>query len=117
MKRIGDEGEEIAAKYLLKKGLKIIDKKYRGNGGEIDIIARQDDLLIFVEVKTWRRYGYEELEWAIDKRKQRRLYRCANYFIAMNPRYAGMHLRFDVIYIRYADAKIHHIPNAFGVDG
>ncbi|PIW74862.1 MAG: YraN family protein, partial [Candidatus Portnoybacteria bacterium CG_4_8_14_3_um_filter_44_15] len=54
-RKTGDLGEGIAAKYLENNGYKIIERNYRKNWGEIDIVARKDDCLIFVEVKTMQK--------------------------------------------------------------
>ena len=51
-KNIGDSGEEIAANYLIGKGYEIIERNFRTNVGEIDIIAAHDGFIVFVEVKT-----------------------------------------------------------------
>jgi putative endonuclease len=53
----GNKGEDIAAKYLRDHGFKILERNYRIRGGEVDIIAQDDDFLVFVEVKT--RYSHE----------------------------------------------------------
>ena len=55
-KNIGDSGEEIAANYLIGKGYEIIERNFRTNVGEIDIIAAHDGFIVFVEVKTINRY-------------------------------------------------------------
>lgn len=58
--KTGNYGEDLAYKYLQKMGYKIIERNYRIRGGEIDIVAREGDTLVFVEVKTrWsREYGF-----------------------------------------------------------
>jgi len=56
-KSIGDHGEDIACKYLQKLGYKILERNYRIRGGEIDIVARDKEYMVFVEVKT--RYSHE----------------------------------------------------------
>jgi putative endonuclease len=57
----GRSGEDAAAAYLEEKGIKILEKNFRGRKGEIDIIALDGDTLIFVEVKAWASYGIEAL--------------------------------------------------------
>ncbi len=54
---IGNKGEDLACKYLQKQGYKILERNYRIRGGEIDVVAKDKDTLVFVEVKT--RYSHE----------------------------------------------------------
>ncbi len=72
-KQLGKFGEELACKYLKEKGYQIIDKNYYTRGGEIDIIAKQRDIWIFVEVKTRTNQIFGMPEEAIDYRKQKKL--------------------------------------------
>lgn len=55
--KVGSKGEDLACGYLRKQGYKILERNYRIRGGEIDIVARDGETLVFVEVKT--RYSYE----------------------------------------------------------
>ncbi|KAA0258666.1 YraN family protein [Deferribacter autotrophicus] len=111
MFKIGKAGEKKAAKYLISKGYSIIDKNYRCKFGEIDIIAKKDDVIVFVEVKTRKNrnfgYGFE----AVDRKKIDKIIKVAERFLMSrnieNP------CRFDVISIDGDD--ITHIENAFTV--
>ncbi len=81
--RIGQQGEEIAAQYLSAKGYEIVVKNYRTRNGEIDLIVRDDQKLIFVEVKTLRdSEAWPEL--AVTPRKLATLGRTALYYCMQN---------------------------------
>ena len=107
----GDINEEIAVKYLKKNTkLKIIERNYRNKIGEIDIIARENDVIVFIEVKyrSTLRYGYGRE--AVDDNKQWKIRNVAQMYLReigdMNAR-----VRFDVIDI--LGDEVTHIPNAF----
>lgn len=93
---VGKIGERHAVRYLGKQGFKILATNYRTPLGEIDIIARESDVLAFVEVKTRStgRYGFPEE--AVDRRKQRQLVRVARFYLndCGDPE---MPCRFDVV--------------------
>jgi len=112
---LGERGERTAASFLKKKGMRIIVRNYRGPGGEIDLIARDGETLVFVEVKTRKSGTPAE---AVDEEKQRRISRAALVFLKkhglLNP---GVPSRFDIVAINWPDAAkqpiIEHFPNAF----
>ncbi len=109
----GKQGEELAATFLKNKGLKIIARNVRLKSGEIDIIARADDTLVFVEVKTRSSTAFGSPLEAVDARKMRQVSRAAQEYLIRN----GGHdqaMRFDVVGILLgADIDIEHIENAF----
>lgn len=76
-REIGDKYEEKAVKLLISRGYEILERNYRVKAGEIDIIAKFEDTIVFVEVKYRKtlKYGYG-LE-AVDYRKIRRIYNAA----------------------------------------
>jgi putative endonuclease len=102
---IGRDGETIAKDYLINQGFTILQKNYRTRIGEIDIIAKKEKTIYFIEVKT--RYDdkkgkpYE----AVDKRKIVHLQRVANYFLLKN-RFPDYKLRIGVISILLKDSII-----------
>jgi putative endonuclease len=110
----GKIGEDIAVKFLSRKGYKILKRNYRYGHGEIDIIAMDKDVLIFVEVrvKLSDKFGSPEDSVTIKKREQ--LKKIASAFIQMNE-VNFSECRFDVIGITFKDGKfnINHIVNAF----
>jgi putative endonuclease len=115
---IGREGENIAARELEKKGMKIIARNIRSPAGEIDIAALDGDMLVFVEVKSWLSYSIEELEYAIDLKKQYRIIETAKYFLSSHREYNYMTIRFDVMFVehkieRTGQYTITHLESAF----
>lgn len=114
-KELAKLGEEVAEKYLVSKGYSIIKKNFVFGKGEIDIIAKDGEYLVFVEVKTRRNYDFGEPEYAITKSKQRQLKKIAEAYFYVNGIQEQL-CRFDVITIvgeREEDMKINHIINAF----
>jgi putative endonuclease len=109
LRRLGQEAEDQAAAYLLAQGYTIVTRRYKGRGGEIDLIALDDDILVFVEVKMRRSAVYAADE-AVGPEKLRRLSRAAaSYQAAMGEE--SRRVRFDLIAI---DASgIRHFPAAF----
>ena len=79
--KLGKKAEKIAANYLKKQGLKIIDRNFRTRAGEIDLIAKKGDIFIFVEVKSKKGYGYGSPEEMVDRRKQRKIIRTAELYL------------------------------------
>lgn len=112
----GQLGELEAARYLRSIGCDIIASNYRCRFGEIDIIAREGDTLVFVEVKT-RSAGMALLpREAVTTSKQQKLCRAALHYLAQNSLDAPM--RFDVIEVVLggsfsASKRINHIKHAF----
>lgn len=109
----GDIGEDVAAKFLAKKGFKIVERNFKSKLGEIDIVALDGDTLVFVEVKkrTTAKFGLPRE--AVDFNKQQKLIKNALYYIQTTNAYK-LKKRFDVVEI--LDEKITHIPNAFEVN-
>jgi len=113
---MGSVGEAIASSHLQSKGYRIIAQNYRCKLGEIDIVARQRNILIFCEVKCRQNKEFGEPFEAVTISKQRRLRRLAQYYLLAHPA-PGLDYRFDVIsIITGMDGKpkeIVHIENAF----
>lgn len=115
---LGDEGERSAARYLRRHGLRVITRNYRTNRGEIDLIARDGDTLVFVEVKT-RRSGHPAE--AVTPEKERRLTLAALQFLH---RYGLLEqrCRFDVVAVVWPESSpgspsIEHFVSAFEPPG
>lgn len=109
----GTRGEIIASNYLKGKGYKIIAMNHKNKLGEIDIIAKDKEYLVFIEVKTRysRKFG-DPLE-AVDERKQYKIRNIATMYLKIN-RLLDAPCRFDVIAILGdSDDDIRHIENAF----
>ena len=109
----GDIGEDAAAKFLVKKGFKIVERNFKSKLGEIDIVALDGDTLVFVEVKNRTTAKFGLPREAVDFNKQQKLIKNALYYIQTTNAYK-VKKRFDVVEI--LDEKITHIPNAFEVN-
>ena len=110
---LGIEGEGIACQYLSNTGYRILHTRYRIEGIEIDIIARKEDILVFVEVKTRRSDALESPQDAVDIKKQHRMIRAANAY--MQDYEEDLSIRFDIIAIvtNANHSRIDHIEDAF----
>jgi len=114
---LGERGERAAARYLRRHGMRVLLRGYRTRWGEIDLIAREADILVFVEVKARRRGVPAE---AVASEKQRRLTLTALHFLR---RYQllDQRSRFDIVAIVWPDDRrppeIAHIRNAFEPTG
>jgi putative endonuclease len=115
LRDVGNVGEKIAEKYLLKKGAKILARNYTIRGGEIDLIAEIGETIVFVEVKLRRSEKYGSVYESITPSKQRFLCRAAKTYLQQNgltERFA----RFDAVLI-LPDGTIDHIERAFDYIG
>jgi len=112
---LGRWGEDLALDFLKTQGLKILERNFRCPAGEIDIIARSDRQIIFVEVKTRKSEIFGTPQEAVNQRKQTQIIRVAQWYLEQNP--ANLQPRFDVLAIRTGEGKpdLEHIPDAFGV--
>ena len=112
---LGKYGEDIAAYYLYQKGFSIIQRNFHaGAYGEIDIIARKDNVLNFVEVKTQRHNIFGVPESWVDERKMEQLGLIADAWLSWHPE-IDLDCRFDIIGINLTNNghKIKHIEDAF----
>ena len=110
---LGCWGEELAVRYLRKKGYDIVERDWHSNHRDIDIIALLDDTLVFVEVKTRRNRDFSEPESAVNYQKQRNLLQSINHFLKTKS--IDLPWRFDVITIvgttGCQDPEINHIED------
>lgn len=116
-KVIGNMGEEVAVKFLKKKGHIILERNFNVHGGEIDIITKKDGCIVFVEVKTRSNDDYGGGLEAVNYIKQQRMTKAAQIYL-MN--YVDSPARFDVVVVngymdgkKFKKEKIEHIENAF----
>ncbi|MEM1188736.1 MAG: YraN family protein [Pseudomonadota bacterium] len=93
----GESFEERAAALLEARGLKIIARRYRCRLGEIDLVALDDQCLVFVEVRARRHATHGGAAASVDRRKQCKLARCAAHFLRRHPQWRHQCCRFDVI--------------------
>ncbi len=117
---LGREGERLAAAYLERRGLEILERNWRCSYGEADIIARDGDVTVLVEVKTRLALGErsEEMpELAVNAEKRRRYRSLAAAYLAAHP--FAEDLRFDVIAINVvgdSSARLRHLVGAYCLD-
>ncbi len=97
----GKQGEDAAAQLLRQRGYRIRHQNWRYKNLEIDIIANDGDILVFVEVKTRTSHAYGMPYEFVDHAKQAKLTRAANQYIAAM-KYGG-EIRFDVVSILYSE--------------
>ena len=113
--RRGELGERAAKKHLQKLGLKFLTANFRSERGEIDLIFRDADCLVFVEVKTRSSEEWTRPAAAVDARKKRLLSQTALDYLRRlkNPQ---VKIRFDIVEVLLKDGKVRevrHLPNTF----
>jgi putative endonuclease len=110
----GEAGEALAARVLRQKGYKILATNYRTKLGEIDIIARHRDTIVFVEVKARQSLEFGSPKWAITPQKQRKISMVALYYLKTT-RQGRSKARFDVVAIHStaSQPEVEIIQNAF----
>lgn len=119
----GRSGEALAARFLKRRGIKILARNYRCPAGEIDLIALDKSTrkatgawtLCFVEVKTRRTDRYTDPSAAVNREKQRRIRRVARHYLSTRPT-DGYNVRYDIVSIVWPDKgrpRIEYQPDAF----
>lgn len=118
----GDKGEEMAAEYLERLGYRILDRNYRFERAEVDIVCfepaqnyRDGGQVVFVEVKTRSGLGFGRPEEAVTKEKQRKIVKAAGAYL-YERKLEGSPCRFDVVSVLVApgaEAEIEHFKHAF----
>jgi putative endonuclease len=115
----GKQGEAEAVRFLQRRGYRILDRNVRLWRGEIDLIAYDGDVLVFIEVKARRSLRFGGTSWAVDRRKQERLSRLAMQYLSRQ-RLPDCPCRFDLVLIqgtRDRAPEIELIQNAFDARG
>ena len=115
--RRGELGERAAKKFLQRAGLKFLAANFRSERGEIDLIFRDGDCLVFAEVKTRSSEAWTRPAAAVDARKRRLLSQTALDYLQRlkNP---PVKFRFDIVEVMLADGQvreIRHLPNTFSL--
>ena len=113
-KSSGAWGEDLALRYLTRRGYRLVERNYRKRRGEVDLILRYEETLVFVEVKLRRSTGFGDPLEAVTARKQATIRSLAEQYLADNqPDYDTV--RFDVIGILAdrPEVRLHHIEGAF----
>ncbi len=110
---LGMQGEEIAARYMVEHGYTVLDRNWRSGHKELDMVARRDDTLVFLEVKTrcGRRFGNPQD--AVDVRKIMRTVNAADAYIRHHA--LDMDVRFDIFTVVFENGTYttEHIEDAF----
>ena len=115
--QFGREGESAALTFLKKKGYRILEKNFRSKVGEIDIIAEQGGVIVFIEVKARAGHEFGHPFMAITPAKQRKIIQTAKSFLARK-RISDRPMRFDVVALTSdtpGSWKIELLENAFQV--
>jgi len=115
----GDAAEERACRHLEEVGFTIVERNFRTRVGEIDIVARRADLLVFVEVRSRGDAGFGRPEETVSPAKRRRIVAAARRYLATVPSSSWREVRFDVIAIEGVEnaAVLRHYPAAFDAKG
>ncbi|MGA8752595.1 YraN family protein [Candidatus Deferrimicrobium sp.] len=115
----GDAAEERACRHLEGSGLTIVERNFRTRGGEIDIVARKGDVLVFVEVRSREDVGFGTPEGSVTPAKRRRIVAAARQYLSKVPLSSWREARFDVIAIEGSGdaAELRHYPAAFDAKG
>jgi putative endonuclease len=116
--RHGALGERAAKKQLQRQGLKFLTANFRSPRGEIDLVCRDGDCLVFVEVKTRSSEEWTRPAAAVNAERRRRLTRCALDYLRLlrNP---PVKLRFDIVEVLLQDStvrEVRHLPNTFAME-
>lgn len=120
-KKTGDKGEELTARYLRKRGFIITKRNFRSRYGEIDIIAENEQYILFVEVKTRKSGAFVSGFSAVDINKRRKIIATAQEYLSKS--FTTLQPRFDVAEITVfgererKEYKIDYIENAFSSEG
>ncbi|MDO8786294.1 MAG: YraN family protein [Syntrophales bacterium] len=113
--RTGKKGEDIAVDYLTKAGYRIIERNYRCLFGEIDIVARDQDTIVFVEVKSRKSEEFGDPQLSVGVDKQKKISRVSLNYI-QEKRLHHCNARFDVVAVKMfppGNEEVELIQNAF----
>ncbi|MBB5517695.1 YraN family protein [Amphiplicatus metriothermophilus] len=107
--RSGRRAELLAACLLTLKGFRILARRFRASGGEIDLVAKRGRLLVLVEVKARR--SLDEAVFAVTPRARRRIARAGRAFVARAPGLADCAVRYDIVAV--AGLRLRHLADAW----
>ena len=113
-KEIGQKGENLAVAYLQNLGYKVLERNYRCKLGEVDIIARDNDTLVFIEVRTRSSLDFGLPQESINRRKRHQISKVALEYM-IRRKLKNIPARFDVVAISLEPGKekVDHIKDAF----
>ena len=115
--RRGELGERAAKQHLQKLGLKFLTANFRSERGEIDLVFREDDCLVFVEVKARSSEDWTRPAAAVDKRKRRLLSQTALDYLRLL-KHPQVKIRFDIVEVLLHGGdvrEVRHLPNTFSM--
>jgi putative endonuclease len=116
--RHGELGERAAKKYLKRQGLKFLVANFRSDRGEIDLVCRHADCLVFVEVKTRSSEEWVRPAAAVNAERRRRLSRAALDYLRLLKK-PEVKIRFDIVEVLLLDGvvrEVRHLPNTFAME-
>ncbi len=115
----GDAAEDRACRHLGGSGFTIVERNFRTHGGEIDIVARKGNVLVFVEVRSREVPDFGTPEESVVPAKRRRIVAAARQYLSKVPPASWHEARFDVIAIEGSGdaAVLRHYPSAFDAKG
>ncbi len=118
-RKTGAEAEDAACAFLEKKGVRVVERNFRARGGEIDIVGRQGDVLVFVEVRCREEEEFGAPEETVGLPKRRKVAAAAREYVSGIAAASWREARFDVVAIVGIgpDAVIRHYPAAFDAKG
>lgn len=108
----GIEAEARAEAHLVRQGLKPLARNWRARGGELDLVMREQEVLVFVEVRARASTAFGGAAGSVTATKQRRVVLAARQFLAAHPQHAEREARFDVVSIE-AGGQLHWLKAAF----
>lgn len=110
---LGSKGEQLAVDFLIKKGYDILDRNYRFDKAEVDIIAQKDNILAITEVKTRSTIDFGNPQDFVKPKQIQRLVKAVDEYVIANA--LDVEVRFDIIAIikEGKGFKIEHLENAF----
>ncbi len=101
----GEEAEHLARDFLRQQGYEIIAERYRWRGGEIDLIARDGNFLVFIEVRSRSKELFGLPEETIDHKKQRKILLTAQHYLTQYP--TNLDIRFDVVALSGGQVRLY----------
>jgi len=111
--KLGNKGEQLAVDYLLSKGYEVVERNYRFEKAEVDIIAKNDNTLVIVEVKTRSTADFGNPQDFVKPKQIQRLVKAVDEYVTVNS--LNLEVRFDIIAIvkQGESYDIEHLENAF----
>jgi putative endonuclease len=114
--KLGKSAEDLAAEFLERQGLVVLLRNYRRKSGELDVVAREGDVLVIAEVRTRSSETFGGAAASIDGWKQHKIIRAATQLLQQHKELAQLRVRFDVIVVHQPGAageRIEWIKHAF----